>query len=70
MRDGKLLVNGVLQDEEFVLEPHNYEMEPLVCLSSVSLPLCILYVVSCVIIVHHMIFEYLGFVCGCCAELS
>ncbi|EMS57384.1 Thylakoidal processing peptidase 1, chloroplastic [Triticum urartu] len=29
VRDGKLLVNGVLQDEEFVLEAHNYEMEPL-----------------------------------------
>uniref|UniRef100_A0A0D9VZE3 signal peptidase I n=1 Tax=Leersia perrieri TaxID=77586 RepID=A0A0D9VZE3_9ORYZ len=26
VRDGKLLVNGVLQDEEFVLEPHDYEM--------------------------------------------
>ncbi|XP_051188038.1 thylakoidal processing peptidase 1, chloroplastic [Lolium perenne] len=29
VRDGKLLINGVLQDEEFVLEPHNYEMEPM-----------------------------------------
>jgi signal peptidase I len=29
VRDGKLLVNGVPQDEEFVLEPHNYEMEPM-----------------------------------------
>lgn len=29
VRDGKLLVNGMLQDEEFVLEPHNYEMEPM-----------------------------------------
>jgi signal peptidase I len=29
VRDGKLLVNGVLQDEDFVLEPHNYEMEPM-----------------------------------------
>uniref|UniRef100_A0A0E0M1Y1 signal peptidase I n=1 Tax=Oryza punctata TaxID=4537 RepID=A0A0E0M1Y1_ORYPU len=27
--DGKLIVNGVVQDEEFVLEPHNYEMEPM-----------------------------------------
>ncbi|KAF8695110.1 hypothetical protein HU200_037719 [Digitaria exilis] len=27
--DGKLLVNGVVQDEDFVLEPHNYELEPL-----------------------------------------
>lgn len=30
MRDGKLFVNGVVQDEDFVLEPHNYEMEPVV----------------------------------------
>ncbi|KAG8056958.1 hypothetical protein GUJ93_ZPchr0002g25521 [Zizania palustris] len=29
VRDGKLFVNGVVQDEEFVLEPHNYEMEPM-----------------------------------------
>ncbi|KQJ90493.1 thylakoidal processing peptidase 1, chloroplastic [Brachypodium distachyon] len=29
VRDGKLLVNGVVQDEEFVLEAHNYEMEPM-----------------------------------------
>ncbi|CAM0951647.1 unnamed protein product [Alopecurus aequalis] len=29
VRDGKLLLNGVPQDEEFVLEPHNYEMEPM-----------------------------------------
>uniref|UniRef100_A0A0A8XQT2 signal peptidase I n=1 Tax=Arundo donax TaxID=35708 RepID=A0A0A8XQT2_ARUDO len=29
VRDGKLLVNGVVQDEDFVLEPHNYEMEPV-----------------------------------------
>ncbi|BAF13289.1 Os03g0765200 [Oryza sativa Japonica Group] len=27
VRDGKLLVNGVVQDEEFVLEPLNYEMD-------------------------------------------
>jgi len=27
--DGKLLVNGLVQDEEFVLEPPNYEMEPV-----------------------------------------
>ncbi|CAN6217891.1 unnamed protein product [Urochloa humidicola] len=29
VRDGKLLVNGVAQDEDFVLEPHNYELEPV-----------------------------------------
>lgn len=29
VRDGKLFVNGVVQDEDFVLEPHNYEMEPV-----------------------------------------
>jgi len=29
VRDGKLLVNGVLQDEDFVLEPHNYDMETM-----------------------------------------
>ncbi|GJN33815.1 hypothetical protein PR202_gb22440 [Eleusine coracana subsp. coracana] len=29
VRDGKLLVNGVVQDEDFVLEPHNYELEPV-----------------------------------------
>ncbi|KAF0898723.1 hypothetical protein E2562_009332 [Oryza meyeriana var. granulata] len=29
VHDGKLIVNGVIQDEEFVLEPHNYEMEPM-----------------------------------------
>nr|CAD1819505.1 unnamed protein product [Ananas comosus var. bracteatus] len=28
--DGKLLVNGVIQYEEFVLEPLNYEMKPVV----------------------------------------
>ncbi|KAK8990628.1 hypothetical protein V6N11_009320 [Hibiscus sabdariffa] len=28
--DGKLLINGVAQDEDFVLEPLAYEMEPLV----------------------------------------
>lgn len=27
--DGQLLVNGVVQDEEFVLEPANYEMGPV-----------------------------------------
>ncbi|KAI4336935.1 hypothetical protein L6164_015405 [Bauhinia variegata] len=30
VRDGKLLVNGVPQEEEFVLEPLAYEMDPLV----------------------------------------
>ncbi|OEL30432.1 putative thylakoidal processing peptidase 2, chloroplastic [Dichanthelium oligosanthes] len=29
VHDGKLLVNGVVQDEDFVLEPHNYELEPV-----------------------------------------
>jgi len=29
VRDGNLLVNGVIQDEEFVLEPADYEMDPL-----------------------------------------
>ncbi|KAJ1257119.1 hypothetical protein BS78_K208800 [Paspalum vaginatum] len=29
VRDGNLLVNGIVQDEDFVLEPHNYELEPL-----------------------------------------
>ncbi|CAN6204637.1 unnamed protein product [Urochloa humidicola] len=29
VRDGKLLVNGVVQYEDFVLEPHNYELEPV-----------------------------------------
>ncbi|RWR74172.1 thylakoidal processing peptidase 1, chloroplastic-like protein [Cinnamomum micranthum f. kanehirae] len=27
--DGKLLVNGIIQDEDFVLEPLNYEMDPV-----------------------------------------
>ncbi|KAK2992333.1 hypothetical protein RJ640_020326 [Escallonia rubra] len=30
VRDGKLLVNGVVQDEEFILEPLAYEMDPMV----------------------------------------
>jgi signal peptidase I len=29
VRDGKLLLNGVVQDEDFVLEPHNYELGPV-----------------------------------------
>ncbi|KAK6939546.1 Peptidase S26 [Dillenia turbinata] len=30
VREGKLIINGVIQDEEFVLEPLAYEMDPLV----------------------------------------
>ncbi|KAI7752157.1 hypothetical protein M8C21_020405, partial [Ambrosia artemisiifolia] len=30
VRGGKLLINGVAQDEEFILEPLAYEMEPMV----------------------------------------
>ena len=30
VRDGQLLVNGVAQEEEFVLEPVAYEMDPVV----------------------------------------
>ncbi|KAJ4966994.1 hypothetical protein NE237_018843 [Protea cynaroides] len=29
VRDGKLVVNGVVQDEDFVLEPLDYEMDPV-----------------------------------------
>ncbi|KAG0543956.1 hypothetical protein BDA96_02G233700 [Sorghum bicolor] len=29
VHDGKLFVNGVVQDEDYVLEPHNYELEPV-----------------------------------------
>lgn len=29
VRDGNLIVNGVVQEEEFVLEPADYEMDPL-----------------------------------------
>ncbi|RRT63733.1 hypothetical protein B296_00025588 [Ensete ventricosum] len=29
VRDGKLLVNGIIQDEDFILEPLEYEMAPL-----------------------------------------
>ncbi|KAG8377671.1 hypothetical protein BUALT_Bualt08G0057400 [Buddleja alternifolia] len=30
VRDGKLLVNGIAQDEDFILEPLEYEMDPLI----------------------------------------
>lgn len=30
VRDGKLLVNGIAQDEDFILEPLKYNMEPMV----------------------------------------
>ncbi|XP_076913619.1 thylakoidal processing peptidase 1, chloroplastic-like [Bidens hawaiensis] len=30
VRGGNLLINGVIQDEEFILEPLNYEMKPMV----------------------------------------
>ncbi|XP_058068532.1 DNA polymerase delta catalytic subunit-like [Magnolia sinica] len=29
VRDGKLMVNGVIQDEDFILEPLEYEMDPM-----------------------------------------
>ncbi|KAK4429072.1 Thylakoidal processing peptidase 1, chloroplastic [Sesamum alatum] len=29
VRDGKLLVNGIAQDEDFILEPLEYEMDPM-----------------------------------------
>lgn len=31
VRDGKLVVNGVVQDEDYILEPVAYDMEPQVC---------------------------------------
>ncbi|KAF7140676.1 hypothetical protein RHSIM_Rhsim06G0041100 [Rhododendron simsii] len=30
VRDGKLLVNGVVKDEDFILEPLAYEMDPII----------------------------------------
>lgn len=33
VRGGKLLVNGVAEEEEFVLEPLAYEMSPMVMLT-------------------------------------
>ena len=40
VRGGKLLVNGVAQDEEFILEPLAYEMKPMVASFSLSSSLC------------------------------
>lgn len=30
VRDGELLVNGIIQEEDFILEPLAYDMEPMV----------------------------------------
>ncbi|KAH7660895.1 Peptidase S26A signal peptidase I protein [Dioscorea alata] len=38
VRDGKLLVNGVVQNEEFILEPLAYEMKPMGSSSSQPYP--------------------------------
>ncbi|KAL7199682.1 hypothetical protein ACSBR2_021891 [Camellia fascicularis] len=29
IHDGKLMVNGIVQEEDFILEPLDYEMEPV-----------------------------------------
>ncbi|KVH98341.1 Peptidase S24/S26A/S26B [Cynara cardunculus var. scolymus] len=38
VREGELLVNGVVQDEEFILEPLAYEMEPMLVPEGGPLP--------------------------------